>query len=221
MSFLLVVAFAALVGAGTAFAADAAADVKPGDANAGMGKAATCGACHGIDGNPASSQYPKLAGQQENYIVRQIELIKTGKRPNAVMMGFIANLSAQDEHDIGAYFASKTSLPGVADAKVVDVGQSYYRGGDGKDGVPACMACHGPDGRGNPGPSYPQLAGQYADYLSAKLKDFRDGKGFSDDDHAKIMVTVAKSLNDQEITAISSYLEGLHTATPQAETVAK
>ncbi|MEP6939943.1 MAG: c-type cytochrome [Rudaea sp.] len=221
MSFRLVVAFAALVGAGLAQAAEAPAAFKPGDAAAGLTKAATCGACHGLDGNPASSQYPKLAGQHEDYIARQIELIKSGKRVNAVMMGFIASLSVQDMHDIGAYFASKTSLPGVADAKVVALGQSYFRGGDGKDGVPACMACHGPDGRGNPGAGYPQLAGQYADYLSAKLKEFREGKGFSDDDHGKIMVTIAKNLSDADISALSSYLEGLHTAATKTETVAK
>jgi cytochrome c553 len=219
MSFRLLVASAALVGAGLAYAAEAPSDVKPGDANAGQGKSATCGACHGADGNPASSQYPKLAGQQEDYIARQVELIKSGKRVNAVMMGFIANLSPQDEHDIGAYFASKSSLPGVADSKLVAQGEAAYRGG--KSGTPACMACHGPDGRGNPGAGYPQLAGQYADYLSAKLKDFRDGKGYSDDDHGKIMVTVAKGLSDQDISALSSYLEGLHTATAKAETVAK
>ncbi len=221
MSFRHVMACAALLGAGLVQAADTAADFKPGDATAGLAKAATCGACHGIDGNPASSQYPKLAGQHEDYIARQVDLFKTNKRSNPVMMGFIASLTVQDMHDIGAYFASKSSLPGVADAKYVATGESYYRGGDGKDGVPACMACHGPDGRGNPGAGYPQLAGQYADYIAAKLKDFRDGKSFSDDDHGKIMVTVAKNLNDQEIAALASYLEGLHTATAKAETVAK
>lgn len=219
MSFRLVVAFAALVGAGLAQAAEAPAASKPGDATAGQAKAATCGACHGIDGNPASSQYPKLAGQHEDYIARQIELIKSGKRANAVMMGFIANMSAQDMHDVGAYFSAKSSLPGVADAKVVAQGESIYRGG--REGVPACMACHGPDGRGNPGAAYPQLGGQYADYLSAKLNEFRGGKGFSDDDRGKIMVTIAKSLSDQDISALSSYLEGLHTAAAKAGTVAK
>jgi cytochrome c553 len=219
MSFRLLMAFAALLGAGMACAADAPAGAKPGDAAAGQGKAAICGACHGADGNSASSQYPKLAGQHEDYIARQIDLIKTGKRANVVMMGFVASLSPQDEHDLGAYFASKASLPGVADAKLVTLGEADYRGG--KKGMPACMACHGPDGRGNPGAGYPQLAGQYADYVSAKLKGFREGKGYSDDDHGKIMVTVAKGLSDEDISALSSYLEGLHTATVKAETVAK
>ena len=170
MSFRLVMAVVALLGAGSSFAqapadkpaepaAAAPAEVsaahdsalKPGDAKAGQAKAATCAACHGLDGNPASSQYPKLAGQHENYIVRQVGLFKSHKRENAVMMGFVMSLSEQDMHDIGAYFASKTSLPGVADANMVARGELLYRGGDAKAGVPACMACHGADGRGNPG----------------------------------------------------------------------
>lgn len=216
MSFRHVMALAALVGAGLVQAADAPAAFKPGDATAGQAKAATCGACHGADGNPSSSQYPKLAGQGEDYVARQVDLIKSGKRQNAVMMGFIANLSVQDMHDIGAYFFSKASLPGVADAKYVARGEALYRGGDATIGVPACMACHGPDGRGNPGAIYPQLAGQYADYVSAKLKDFRSGKGFSDDDRGKIMTVVTKGLSDDDIAALSSYVEGLHAASAKA-----
>src|SRR5262249_4810755 len=99
-------------------AATEAHATKPGDATAGAAKPGVSAACHGIDGNPASSQYPKLAGQQESYIARQLGLFKTHKRDNPIMMGFAAPLSEQDTHDIGAYFASKTSLPGVADTKL-------------------------------------------------------------------------------------------------------
>ena len=190
----------------------AAAALKPGDATNGQAKSATCAACHGLDGNPASSQYPKLAGQHEQYIVRQSELFKTHKRDSAVMMGFVATLSEQDMHDIGAYFASKSSLPGVADAKLVARGEALYRGGDKAANLPACMACHGPDGRGNPGAGYPQLAGQYADYVTLKLKDFAAGKAFSDDERGKIMATVVKGMSDQDIAALASYVEGLHAA---------
>ena len=226
MSFRHVIALAALFGAGSLMAqepaappvstapaaAAAAAPVKPGDANSGQAKSATCGACHGIDGNPASSQYPKLAGQHENYIARQIELIKTNQRANPVMMGFIASMTPQDMHDVGAYFASKSSLPGVADAKLVAKGEALYRGGDKATNTPACMACHGPDGRGNPGAGYPQLAGQFADYTAAKLKDFRDGKKWSDDDKGAIMPAVVHGLNDNDIAALATYIEGLHGA---------
>ncbi|MDE1884861.1 MAG: cytochrome c4 [Xanthomonadaceae bacterium] len=216
MSFRLVIALSALLGAGSIQAqapatAPAApeAPLKPGDASAGQAKTATCAACHGIDGNSAAAQYPKLAGQQASYIVRQLELFKSGKRANPIMLGFAASLSEQDMRDIGAYFASKTSLPGVADAKLVPVGEAYYRSGDAKDGVPACMACHGPDGRGNPGSEYPQLSGQHADYVAARLKAYRDGSAGSDD-HARIMEAIAKPLNDAEIAALASYVEGLH-----------
>jgi len=198
-----------------------AAAVKPGDATAGQAKAGVCAACHGIDGNPASSQYPKLAGQHETYIVRQVGLFKSHKRDSPIMMGFAMPLGDQDMHDIGAYFASKTSLPGVADSKLVARGEALYRGGDSASGTPACMACHGPDGRGNPGAGYPQLAGQYADYVTLKLKDWHDGKSWGDDDHAQIMPAVVKGLSDGDIAALASYIEGLHAADAGNATAAK
>ena len=197
------------------------AAVKPGDATAGQAKAGVCAACHGLDGNPATSQYPKLAGQHEGYIARQLGLFKARKRDNPVMMGFVAALTAQDMNDIGAYFASKTSLPGVADTKLVARGEALYRGGDAQAGVPACMACHGPDGRGNPGAAYPQLAAQYADYVTLKLKDWHDGKTWGDDERAKVMPAVAKGLADADIAALASYIEGLHAAGAGATSAAK
>jgi len=228
MSFRLVLALTAALGVGllqaqapaekpaapaTSAPAEAAAPagpVKPGDATAGQAKSTVCAACHGMDGNPATAQYPKLAGQHENYISRQIGLFKAHTRDNPIMIGFATPLSEQDAHDIGAYFAGKTSLPGVADTKLVARGELLYRGGDASAHVPACMACHGPDGRGNPGAMYPQLSGQYADYVTLKLKDWRDGKTWGDDDRAKIMPVVAKGLSDGDIAALASYIEGLH-----------
>ena len=100
----------------------------------------------------------------------------------------------------------------MADAKLVARGEVLYRGGDKNANVPACMACHGPDGRGNPGAGYPQLAGQYADYVTLKLKDWHDGKTWGDDDRAKIMPAVIKGLSDADIAALASYIEGLHAA---------
>jgi cytochrome c553 len=204
-----------------AMTSPATAQTKPGDAAAGQTKATVCAACHGMDGNPAQPQYPKLAGQQEDYIARQLELFKEKKRDNVIMQGFAAPLQPQDMHDIGAFFASKTSLPGVADARLVQRGEALYRGGDNKLAVPACMACHGPDGRGNPGAGYPQLAGQYGDYVGAKLKDFRDQKSFGDDDRAKIMPLIAKGLSDADIASLASYVEGLHAANADKSTAAK
>jgi cbb3-type cytochrome c oxidase subunit III len=189
-----------------------------GDAKAGESKSAACGACHGIDGNPTDKQYPKLAGQNEAYIARQITLFKSQKRQNPIMMGFAATLSEQDMHDIGAYFAGKASLPGVADDKLVERGQALYRAGDVKLGVPACMACHGPDGRGMAGAGFPQLGGQWTDYVAAKLKEWKAGTTWGDDANAKVMPAIAQKLSDADINAIASYVEGLHTAagTPTA-----
>ncbi|WP_426687251.1 c-type cytochrome [Rhodanobacter ginsengiterrae] len=213
---------AAPAAASTAAAAPAApavtaaeAPAKPGDAAAGQAKAAVCGACHGMDGNSADAQYPKLAGQSEQYIVRQLTSFKAAKRQNPIMMGMAAPLSTQDMHDVAAYFASKTPLPGVADQALVEHGQTLFRQGDATRGVPACMACHSIDGRGNPGAMYPQLTSQHAQYVEATLKSWHDGTTWGDDAHAQIMPAIAKQLTADDIAALASYIEGLHSAEPQ------
>lgn len=193
-------------------AAPAAGELALGDAKAGEAKSAACGACHGMDGNSTDKQYPKLAGQNEAFIARQLKLFQTQKRQNAVMMGFAAGLSVQDMHDIGAYFFAKSALPGVTDEKLLERGQALYRGGDAQLGVPACMACHGPDGRGMAGAGYPQLSGQWADYVQAKLTEWKGGTTWGDDTQAKIMPDIAKRLSEADIAALASYVEGLHTA---------
>jgi len=213
---------AAPAAASTAAAAPAApavaaaeAPTKPGDATAGQAKAAVCGACHGMDGNSADAQYPKLAGQSEQYIVRQLTSFKAGKRQNPIMMGMAAPLSTQDMHDVGAYFSSKTALPGVADQALVEHGQTLFRQGDSTRGIPACMACHSIDGRGNPGAMYPQLTSQHAQYIEATLKSWHDGTTWGDDAHAQIMPAIAKQLTPDDIAALASYIEGLHSADSQ------
>ncbi|WP_440224271.1 c-type cytochrome [Dokdonella sp. MW10] len=211
MSFRRVFALAALIaiGSGHAFAAE---KVQPGDAKAGEGKAAACGACHGADGNSQSPMYPKLAGQNEAYIARQLVQFKSGKRNNPIMAPFAATLTPQDMHDIGAYFATKHPTPAEADESLVARGQQLYRAGDAKLGVPACMACHGPDGRGMAGSAYPQLSGQWAEYITAKFGEWRDGARWGEDEHANIMPDIAGRLSDKDIAALASYAQGLHTA---------
>jgi cytochrome c553 len=184
--------------------------VKPGDAAAGQAKAAVCGACHGMDGNSSVAMYPKLAGQSEAYIARQLADFKAGIRQNPIMMGMAAPLSPQDMHDLGAYFATKVSSPGVADQALVEHGQQLFRQGDATRGIPACMACHSIDGRGNPGATYPQLAGQHAEYVQATLKAWHDGTVWGTDARAQIMPAIAKQLDEKDIAALASYVEGLH-----------
>jgi cytochrome c553 len=205
----------ATTAAPAAAVAETAAAVKPGDATAGQAKAAVCGACHGMDGNSSDAQYPKLAGQSEQYIVRQLTDFKAGKRQNPIMMGMAAPLSTQDMHDLGAYFASKTPLPGVADQALVEHGEALFRQGDATRGIPACMACHSIDGRGNPGAKYPQLTSQHAQYVQATLKSWHDGTTWGDDAQSQIMPAIAKKLEPADIAALSSYIEGLHSAGAQ------
>ncbi|TAL73641.1 MAG: cytochrome c4 [Rhodanobacter sp.] len=211
-------AAAATAAAPAVAAAPATAEAsKPGDPKVGQTKATACAACHGADGNSTDPQYPKLAGQSEQYIVRQLENFKSQKRKNAIMFGMASTLSTQDMHDIAAYFSSQKRLPGVADQALVEAGQKLYREGDVKTGVPACMACHGMDGRGNPGAMYPAIEGQHAQYVQTQLKAWHDGNAWGTDAHSQIMPTIAKKLSANDISAVSSYVEGLHSAAASAK----
>ena len=210
------------------------ADSKPptfGDAKAGQTKAGACAACHGLDGNSTDAQYPKIAGQHERFIWRQLKLYKSGERENPIMQGMAAPLSEQDMRDIGAFFATQKAQAGVADdtpiatgpyagAKFYQVGESIFRAGKPKAGVPACIACHGPVGRGNPGPSYPSLGGQHSSYTADRLQFFRSGGVWGKEANANVVMSaVAKNLSDEEIQGLSTYIEGLHLA--PATTTAK
>lgn len=184
-----------------------------GDAEAGQSKAAICAACHGVDGNSVVPNWPKIAGQHADYIERQVALIKDGQRAVPEMVGIIAALSEQDIEDIAAYFASQVSTAGLADEALIAVGESVYRAGIANKDIPACMSCHGPSGEGNPLSGYPSLAGQHSVYSEKMLTGFRAGTMWGDDDtNSKIMTDVANRLTDDEIKAVASYIQGLHSA---------
>ena len=184
-----------------------------GDADAGQGKAAVCAACHGIDGNSIIPNWPKIAGQHESYLQRQITLIKSGDRPVPEMAGIVINLSDQDIADLAAYFSSQTSSAGLADETLFASGQMLYRSGNEKTGIPACMSCHGPVGEGNPLSGYPALAGQHSVYTAKMLTGFRDGVVWGDEDASSAVMTgVANRLTDPEIKAVASYIQGLYSA---------
>ena len=132
-----------------------------GDASAGRSKAQACAACHGVDGNASIPNYPKLAGQHANYLVKQLQAFKTNKRKDPIMAGQVANLNQQDMEDIAAYFAEqKTSLAAASDQNKREFGERIFRGGIQTKSVAACMACHGPNGAGNPPANFPALSGQ-------------------------------------------------------------
>ncbi|WP_248799755.1 c-type cytochrome [Pseudomonas sp. MWU13-2105] len=180
-----------------------------GDAKAGQAKAAVCGACHGPDGNSMAPNFPKLAGQGERYLTKQMQDIKSGKRTVLEMTGLLTNLSDQDLSDIAAYFSSQQGSVGAADPKVVARGEELFRGGKLDQGMPSCIGCHSPNGAGNAAAGFPHLGGQHAQYVAKQLTDFREGNRTNDGD-TMIMRSIASKMSNKDIEAVSSYVQGLH-----------
>ena len=186
-----------------------------GDAAAGQTKAQMCGACHGADGNSPAPTFPKLAGQNAKYLLKQMQDIKSGARPVPMMAGQLDSRSDQDMADIAAYFASQTVTMGQAKEALVEKGEQVYRAGNKERGLPACTGCHSPTGQGNAPAGFPALGGQHADYIAAQLKAFRLGAedenaGRRNDGETRIMRDIAFKLSDKEIEAVASYISGLH-----------
>jgi cytochrome c553 len=171
-----------------------------------------CAACHAADGNSVAPTNPKLAGQHEAYLYKQLANFKSqdGKKPereNAIMAGMAAILSAADMRAVAAYYASRSLRPAAAsDKTLAALGQKLWRGGVAEKGVPACAGCHGPDGAGIPG-LYPHLSGQFSEYVDAQLKAFRSGARANDPNG--MMRGAAARMSDEEIKAVGEYAAGL------------
>ena len=180
-----------------------------GDAAAGKAKSAACGGCHGFDGNSPIPAYPKLAGQNEAYIVKQVKDFKANTdRQNPIMFGMVAALSDEDAADIGAYFqAQSLKEAAVSDAGKHAAGRDIYKGGDLQKGIPACQACHGPKGSGTAGIGYPQIGGQYVEYTLAQLKAFKDGSRKNDD--KMLMRSIVEKMSDEDMAAVANYIASL------------
>ena len=180
-----------------------------GNAEAGKAKSVACGACHGADGNSLAPTFPKLAGQHESYLLKQLKDIKSGARSVPTMAGQLDAMSEQDLADMAAFYAVQPATPGVAKEELVELGESVYRAGIREKGVAACTACHSPTGVGNGPAKYPRLSGQHADYIAAQLRAFRNDERTNDGD-TRIMRDVASRLSDKELDAVASYASGLH-----------
>lgn len=166
---------------------------------------AVCAACHAADGNSSIPVNPKLAQQHPEYLVKQLQEFKSGKRANAIMSGFSAALSDDDMRNISYWLAAKPAKAGFSkDKEMVALGERIYRGGIADRQVPACAGCHSPNGAGIPA-QYPRLSGQHADYTAAQLTSFRDGVRKNN----LQMTQVSAKLNDREIKAVSDYIAGL------------
>ncbi|MBL8201207.1 MAG: cytochrome c4 [Chromatiales bacterium] len=198
-------ALVALTIAGTAFSGPA---IAGGSAEAGQAKAITCSACHGMDGNSLNPEWPSLAGQHESYIVKSLQSFKSGARQNVLMSSMALPLTDEDMVDLAAYFAAQKRASGVADPALVSTGERLYRGGNRETGVPACLACHGPAGHGNPAAGWPAIAGQHANYSAAQLVAYRAKQRATDGD-TQMMRNVSAMLTDDEIKAVASYIQGL------------
>jgi cytochrome c553 len=180
-----------------------------GDAQAGKAKAQACAACHGADGNSPSGEWPNLAGQHASYTSKQLADFKAAEeRNNPIMMGMAANLSPEDMADLAAYYATLTPAGGFVSEERLPLGERIYRGGNKETGVPACMACHGPNGAGDPMAGTPSLSGQRATYTASQLMAFRNGARAND--RNRMMRDASRWLSDEEIHAVSEYIAGLH-----------
>ncbi|WP_018233361.1 c-type cytochrome [Thioalkalivibrio thiocyanodenitrificans] len=198
-------ALIALAALGLSMSAPLLADA--GDPNRGQELSGACAACHGADGNSVNPEWPKLAGQGEAYLYKQLSDYKQGRRQDPLMAGQVANLSEQDMRDLAAYFASQTASAGTADEAMVDLGGALYRGGNAATGVAACIACHGPAGDGNPAAMFPRVAGQHAQYNANQLRQFRDSSRAND--AGRMMRNIARRMTDEEIQAVSEFMAGL------------
>jgi cytochrome c553 len=180
-----------------------------GSAEAGKSKAITCTACHGAEGNSVAPLWPNIAGQSAKYLAAQLAAFKDGSRSDPLMTSQAMLLTEQDMNDLAVYFESlAAAAQPVADAKLLDRGQSLYRGGNAGEGIAACIACHGPTGRGNPAAAYPALAGQHAAYTAKQLQDYAAGTRTSDDP-THTMRDIAERMTKDDIQALASYVQGL------------
>jgi cytochrome c553 len=164
-----------------------------------------CAACHTADGSRGSPANPILAGQHREYLLKQLQEFKSGKRNNAIMKGFASTLSDDDMKHVSAFYASKSAKPGFAKNKdSVKLGEKIYRAGIADKAVPACAGCHSPNGAGIPA-QYPRIGGQHADYAEAQLVAFRGGARANSVE----MTAIAARLSDVEIKAVADYVAGL------------
>ena len=196
---------AAAAAHGASPTAPAAAVAKPDLAQGEARFTAVCAACHGADGNSGTPANPKLAQQHPEYIVKQLQEFKAGKRPSPIMQPMAAQLSDVEMKNIAAWLTAKKAKTGFAkDKELVTVGERIYRGGIADRQVAACAGCPSPNGAGIPS-QYPRLSGQHADYTSAQLTNFREGVR----KNSPQMIQIAAKLNDREIRAVADYIAGL------------
>jgi cytochrome c553 len=181
----------------------------------GATKSAICSSCHGPNGNSVNPEWPRLAGQSAVYIAEQLRLFRSGVRDNAIMKPLAASLSDQDISDLAVYYEAQTPTGLEADPSYWQAGEALYLRGDRGHEIPACVACHGPVGRGNLAAGYPALRAQQAVYVVKQLNDYASGARYGAANPAQasrngvMMLTVAKRLTPEQIRDVASYVQGM------------
>ena len=179
-----------------------------GNAEAGAGLTTVCVACHGMTGNENTlPNVPKLGGQGEKYLLKQLLEIKSGVRAVPLMTGMLTTMNDQNLADVAAYYSSLAAPEGAVEESKLALGEKVFRAGIASIGVAACSACHAPDGKGNAAAGFPTLNGQNAAYTDLQLRAWRAGERTNDE--AEVMRTIAARMNDAEIAAVASYVSGL------------
>ena len=180
-----------------------------GSAEAGKARALTCTACHGAEGNSSNPMWPNIAGQNAPYILAQLQAFKNGGRNDPLMSSQAMLLSDEDMADLAVYFESlPVAAKSIADPDLLSRGEALYRGGNKENEASACLACHGPTGRGNPAAKYPALQGQHSTYTAKQLDAYASGARTTDG-KTRIMRDIAANLDKEDIAALSSYVQGL------------
>jgi len=193
---------------GLAIATLFSGSIAAGDASKGQAKTATCAGCHAVDGNSPLAVNPKLAGQVEGYLIKQLKDFKTKARDNAIMAPMAGMLSDEDIENVAAYYASQKIQHAAVAKKYIEIAEKIYRGGDSDRDIPACIACHGAKGEGMSAAGFPAVGGQHPEYTKVTLKAFRSGA--RDNDANGVMRDITAKMSDEQIEALSFYLAGLH-----------
>ncbi|WP_024792096.1 c-type cytochrome [Candidatus Ruthturnera calyptogenae] len=191
-----------------------------GDVAKGKVIAATCVVCHGVQGNSVVATFPKLAGQGEGYLLKQLQDFKSNTRKDVIMKNTVVSLTKDDMENLAAYFSKQTITQGVVSKSAnIALGEQLYKGGNKDKGVTACIACHGPIGAGIPSAKFPALASQHVTYIIKQLVAFRQdaynvqtgtNTPERNNDYEGMMRNITKYLDNKEIEAVSQYIAGLH-----------
>jgi len=174
-------------------------------------KAKLCSRCHGDEGKSTNPRYPKLAGQHRDYLIKQLHDFQAGKqgpRNNPLMVTITDELSDTDIIQLANYFAYQQPSTGLAQKATLDLGKRLYQGGDREHGIPACSACHGPAGAGNPSAKFPQLAGQHPRYIIRQLQSFQLHQRHNDPQ--QVMQDIASRMSPEQMAAVANYISGLY-----------